>query len=164
MSVPVSSAVSAVKAMLDSNQWRYDFDENKLMFSLGFNLSKTKLSSVDIKIRILKSHADPSRARLIISHGYIPLSGDEESMQNVGEYLTRANYGLNIGNFEFDYNDGEIRYKVALACIDELPSLDSLEDLCGTPVSMFNRYGRGLLAVNDGTMTAEAAAQQADAK
>jgi hypothetical protein len=32
----------------------------------------------------------------------------------VAEYLTRANYGLYIGNFEMDYTDGEIRYKSSI--------------------------------------------------
>jgi hypothetical protein len=30
------------------------------------------------------------------------------------EFITRANYGMVIGNFELDMNDGEIRYKVSL--------------------------------------------------
>jgi len=32
----------------------------------------------------------------------------------VNEFLTRANYGLNIGNFEMDFQDGEIRFKTAI--------------------------------------------------
>ena len=30
------------------------------------------------------------------------------------EYITRANYGLIIGNFELDLSDGEVRYKTSL--------------------------------------------------
>jgi hypothetical protein len=38
----------------------------------------------------------------------------EEQRSAVAEYLTRANYGLHIGNFEMDYSDGEVRYKSSL--------------------------------------------------
>ena len=33
----------------------------------------------------------------------------------MAELLTRVNYGLVAGNFEMDLDDGEIRYKTALA-------------------------------------------------
>ena len=32
----------------------------------------------------------------------------------ISELLTRANYGLNIGNFEMDFSDGEVRYKTSI--------------------------------------------------
>jgi len=30
------------------------------------------------------------------------------------KFLTRANYGMMIGNFEMDFTDGEIRYKTSI--------------------------------------------------
>lgn len=30
------------------------------------------------------------------------------------EFITRANYGLTIGNFEFDYETGNVRYKASI--------------------------------------------------
>jgi hypothetical protein len=32
----------------------------------------------------------------------------------VAAYITRTNYGLAAGNFELDFEDGELRYKTAL--------------------------------------------------
>jgi hypothetical protein len=32
----------------------------------------------------------------------------------VSQFLTRANYGLAAGNFELDFEDGEVRYKTVL--------------------------------------------------
>lgn len=32
----------------------------------------------------------------------------------MAEYLTRANYGLLIGNFEMDFADGEVRFKTSV--------------------------------------------------
>ena len=31
-----------------------------------------------------------------------------------GEYLTRANYGLRLGNFEMDFDDGEVRCRAGI--------------------------------------------------
>ena len=38
--------------------------------------------------------------------------GAEIKRQDIAEYLTRANYGMVMGNFEMDYSDGEIRYLI----------------------------------------------------
>ncbi len=43
-----------------------------------------------------------------------PMKAPENSFTTIIEFITRANYGLRIGNFEFDYSDGEIRYKSSL--------------------------------------------------
>ena len=32
----------------------------------------------------------------------------------MAEFLTRANFGMLIGNFEMDYSDGEVRYKTSV--------------------------------------------------
>ena len=41
-------------------------------------------------------------------------SDDFSSDIAIAELLTRANYGIRIGNFERDYSDGEIRDKSSL--------------------------------------------------
>ncbi|NJN68679.1 MAG: YbjN domain-containing protein [Chloroflexaceae bacterium] len=43
-----------------------------------------------------------------------PFNVAEEKRPAVAEYITRANYGLPIGNFEMDYSDGEVRYRCSL--------------------------------------------------
>ncbi len=39
---------------------------------------------------------------------------DQQVSLTFAEYLTRANYGLRIGNFEMDFSDGEVRYKTSI--------------------------------------------------
>ena len=49
----------------------------------------------------------------------------------ISEFLTRANYGMTIGNFELDFTDGEVRYKTSIdvegdrlsPCPDQTPCL-----------------------------------------
>jgi hypothetical protein len=51
---------------------------------------------------------------LIAFYSVCPLSVPEGRRQEVADFLTRANYGLALGNFELDFEDGEIRYKTVL--------------------------------------------------
>lgn len=48
---------------------------------------------------------------LLIFYLYAPVEAPTELRPAVAEYITRANYGMWIGNFELDYEDGEVRYK-----------------------------------------------------
>jgi len=43
-----------------------------------------------------------------------PIKADDPVRPSVVEFITRANYGLRIGNFEMDYGDGEVRFKVSV--------------------------------------------------
>ena len=45
---------------------------------------------------------------------YFPLKVPEKNRLAVSELMTRINYNLKIGNFEFDMKDGEIRYKTSV--------------------------------------------------
>lgn len=65
----------------------------------------------------------------------------------VGEFLHRANYGLKNGDFELDYNDGEVSYKVHASLPGMAPSEESIKRNIATPVAMFDRYGEGIMKV-----------------
>lgn len=161
MSVSMKQAINAVRGMLDENGWKYTFDDEKNRFSLSFK-SKSKLSSVDVRIGVRARANDENACLRIFSYGYVDQHADEDCMASVCEYLTRANYGLSIGNFELDHSDGEIRYNVSINSVDALPGADALDDLVTIPVSMFNRYGNGLLAVSMGMMSPKDAIEQAE--
>jgi hypothetical protein len=51
---------------------------------------------------------------LVLLYSIAPQRVPEEHRLAVSEFLTRANYGLADGNFELDYDDGEVRFKSVL--------------------------------------------------
>jgi Zn ribbon nucleic-acid-binding protein len=51
---------------------------------------------------------------LILLYSICPQRVPEGRRFEVSHFLTRANYGLAAGNFELDFEDGEVRYKTAL--------------------------------------------------
>jgi hypothetical protein len=51
---------------------------------------------------------------LILLYSVCPLRVPADRRSEVSQFLTGANYGLAGGNFELDFEDGEIRYKTAL--------------------------------------------------
>ena len=69
-----------------------------------------------------------------------------ERQNAVSEYLHRANHGLLYGNFEMDYADGEIRYKLITDCDEpNYVSNKVIDRSVYIPCMMFERYGKGLI-------------------
>ncbi len=121
---------------LDSQNWNYDLDDSeKGIIRFGMNLgSKLK----NCRIIVVVSEKD------IQSIAVCPINASKDVYDNVVEFLTRANYGLKLGKFEFDYSDGEIRYQYCLACGGAVPSLADVERCVDVGYFMLKMYGDGL--------------------
>ncbi|MEL6492946.1 MAG: YbjN domain-containing protein [Cyanobacteria bacterium J06621_3] len=65
----------------------------------------------------------------------------------MAQFITRANYGLILGNFELDYTDGEIRYKTSLDVESDRLTPALTKNLIYTNVMTMDQYLPGLLAV-----------------
>jgi hypothetical protein len=77
----------------------------------------------------------------------------------MAEFITRANYGMRIGNFEMDYGDGELRYKAAFD-FEGIEVCNKLFETSIYPtVHMMDRYLPGIMAVLSGQAPAEAIAK-----
>ncbi|MFN8507987.1 MAG: YbjN domain-containing protein [Dehalococcoidia bacterium] len=69
----------------------------------------------------------------------------------LAEFITRANFGLLVGNFEMDMDDGEIRYKTSIDVEGDRLSTALLQQLVRVNLEMMDKYLPGLYAVaNEG--------------
>ena len=80
------------------------------------------------------------------------------------EYLHRINYGLLLGNFEMDYDEGEVRFRTSLMAEGSLTH-EVLDRYIQMPAAMLDRYAPGLAAiVADGEIAGEALRRVQDAR
>lgn len=131
----------AVKNYLDNNNWHYFFDEKTGMIHFDCSI-KGKMREVSCVIR--------TGTDCYTVHTISPVSADCEDrdmMNKMAEFICRSNYGLKTGNFEFDFTDGEISYKVNVYCGKRIPDEDIIERSLFCPLNMFSRYGDGILSV-----------------
>lgn len=77
----------------------------------------------------------------------------------IAEYLARANYGLVQGNFEFDFDSGEIRYKTNLDITHLSINTQVIQQLVYANVTIMDHYLPGILAVLEHGTDAKAALQ-----
>ena len=86
---------------------------------------------------------------LIQVYAYCPFKGKEERRDKILEFVTRANYDLRVGNFEYDVRDGELRYKATLYTgEEETVTIDQLKDVISAAVSTLHTYVDGFVRLS----------------
>jgi hypothetical protein len=78
----------------------------------------------------------------------LPTNVPQNQRTRIAEFISRANYGLIIGNFELDFNDGQLRYKASYNYDDTFPNSETvfLTNLYAT-FNMMDRYLPGIMSV-----------------
>lgn len=83
-----------------------------------------------------------------------------EQRTAVAEFITRANFGLRIGNFELDYGDGEVRYKSSIDFEGQPLTKRLIKNAVYPAVQTMDRYVPGLMQVLYGNVSPETAIAQ----
>ena len=76
-----------------------------------------------------------------------PVTVPEEKMPGISEYLSRANYGLLIGNFELDNTNGVIRYKTSIDVEGDRLVPNLIKQLVNANFSCMDMYLPGIMKV-----------------
>ena len=132
----MENIVNSFKQILKKLDWNYSYDEEKNIFTTNMQM-KNAIGNITILIII----------RELSYTIYAILSSHVEStfLHQVAEYLHRANYNLKNGNFELDYDSGEIRYKTYVNLDNINISESVIVDSFIIPIFMFERYGKNLM-------------------
>ena len=88
-----------------------------------------------------------------VFYSVCPLNAPDSKRLAVAEFLTRANSGMIIGNFEMDFEDGEIRYKTSIDVEDDSLSCALIKRLVYANVMMMDAYLPGMMSVIYGDVT-----------
>ena len=76
-----------------------------------------------------------------------PVNATDERREAVAEFVTRANYGMRIGNFEMDFADGEIRSRSSLDFEGISLSAQLIKNALYPAVQTTDQYLPGLMKV-----------------
>ena len=146
----------AIKTHLEESDLHLvSFDE--ALASFGFNIQLTGQLSTNVIIRVGKDNFTTMAVCPVR-----PDTSDAEIMAKMAEFVCRANYGLKNGYFEFDFSDGELRYKCYFPCEDRIPSQELIHEGVTIPAMMLRRYAPGILGVLYSGVDPAAAAKACD--
>jgi hypothetical protein len=92
-----------------------------------------------------------------VFYSLCPIATPEGKRMAIAHFLTLANYGTLIGNFELDFTDGEIRYKTSIDVEGDRLTPALIKRLIYTNVAMMDQYLPGILAILEQEATPEQA-------
>ncbi len=110
-----------------------------------------QLSNVSLDITILNS-------RTVLFLSRMPINIPPQYRMEVCEFITRVNYGVVLGGFELDLDDGDLNYKI-VGTVSRTTDLDQ-EAFCRLLYlgnSMLDKYASGILSILYGGKSAKQA-------
>ena len=131
-------AFETVGQFLEEDGWYPQRVGERYAYRVGFSGGNGQLAC------FAQVHIDIEQ---FVFHVYSPVKVPEEVRPQVAEFITRANYGMRIGNFEMDFGDGEVRYKSSLDFEDAVLSVELVRNAVYPAVRMMDDYLPGLLSV-----------------
>lgn len=123
------------------DDWPYTALEDQPVFQTAFQGSNGQWACF--------AQARESQEQFVF-YSICPVNVPPERHPAMAEFLTRANYGLPVGNFEMDFDDGEIRYKTSLDVEGDRISTALIKQAVRANVIMMDQYLPGILAIISG--------------
>jgi hypothetical protein len=80
----------------------------------------------------------------LVFYIYFPKPVPPGRRKAITEFITRANFGLVVGNFELDLIDGELRYKANLDLEGEIPTMGLIHRVVSASTATVERYAPGI--------------------
>lgn len=145
------STYDTVLQFFQEDDWRFQQLEGQPVFRLGFRGDN---GSFDCFAKVVDE-----RPRFLF-YSVMESNVPPEKRPAAAEFITRANYGLALGNFEMDFSDGEVRYKTSVDVDGGQLTVEMVKTMVYTNLLMMDRYFPGLKACIWGDVTPEEAIAQ----
>lgn len=142
------SILSELLHFFTEDDWQFTKLQGESVLQLGFQGENGEWTCY------AKAREDQQQ---FIFYSLCPIAAPEDKRSLIAEFLTRANYGMTIGNFELDFTDGEIRYKTSIDVEGDRLTHALIKRLVYTNVMMMDEYLPGIKAVIESGFSPEEA-------
>jgi len=134
----------ALVSFLNGENWEFSTNDDNTMLTLDF-------AGVNAKLRIyciIREEHDQA-----LFYTVCPFQVPEGQRPQIAELISRANSQVIIGNFELNYDSGEVRYKTSLEIPESAVSVEVLRPLLFTSAIMMDSFMPAVIAVLHGGKT-----------
>lgn len=130
--------LDAVKGFFDRDKWNYTLVEGRDILQLGYRAENNAWSCY---AQVIENDQQ------FVFYSVAPLEVAREKKWLALEYLARANFNLIIGNFEMDFDSGEVRYKTSIDVEGATLTYELFKPIVYANLFLMERYLPGLQAV-----------------
>lgn len=132
------SLLETVISFLEDDDWSFARLDDPSLLRLAFQGENGRWNCY-AKVR--------EETQEFIFYSICPILAPEDKRSELSEFITRANYGMVIGNFEMDFTDGEIRYKTSVGVEGERLSMSQAKRIIYTNIAVMDQYLPGIIDV-----------------
>ncbi len=144
-----------VKDFFDQDGWPYEQLEDQAILRLEYEGENGKWRCY--------AHVIEERERFVFLSSlanYVP----RLMLLEASEYLTRANFGMEVGNFEMDFSDGTVRYRTSVDVEGGELTPVMIKNLVYVNIAVMDQYLPGLGKVVKDGMEPEKAIEEVEAE
>ena len=134
-----------VRRFFDEDDWHYDEILERKVLAVAYGGTNGSFTC------LAQSRDDIDQ---FLFYCLLPTKVPPERRDEVARFLTRANYGMRVGNFEMDFADGEVRYKASVDVEDDRLSAALVRNVVYAAVMTMDRYQPGIMLVVYGNVEA----------
>ncbi|MDP8225211.1 MAG: YbjN domain-containing protein [Candidatus Lernaella stagnicola] len=127
--------IQQVEEFLKANDWKFTVMDDNSLIRMGFQGDNGSWTCL---IRCKEKEG------FVLIYSILPNNIPEPNRQAIAEYLTRANYGMRVGNFEMDFEDGEVRCKTGISINAAEITQEIIKDLLYINLVTTDKYLPGI--------------------
>lgn len=142
-------------AFFTNDDWTFTKLQGKPMLQMGYRGANGEWNCYT------RANEDPQQFTF---YSVCPALVPEECKFAISEFITRANSGMIIGNFEFNFDSGEIFYKTSIDVEGDRLTTALIQRLVYTNVAIMDQYLPGIMAVLEEQASPEIAIAQVEAQ
>jgi hypothetical protein len=149
----MTNLLKSVVLFFEENDWKFEVVPDDSAVVVGFQGEHGKWKCYS-KAR--------DEEQQVVFYSLFPTKVSKDRIQFMSELLSRANYGIVIGNFELDYDDGEVRYKTSIDVEGEQLTSSLMDNIVCANVDAMDAYFPAIQAVIDGKLSPQEAIKFAE--
>lgn len=154
--LPPKTLFEQVGIWLAANDWRYSENAERGYYALQLECDQGS-------VRMIIDTDEKEDANFILVYVIYPVRVPEARRLAAMELISRTNYKMTLGNYEMDFGDGEVRFRVSLDLVGQGFTDESIERVFAFGYRMGNRLYAPLLSVAFGEVAPSEAAELAAA-
>jgi hypothetical protein len=140
----MSRILDEIEHFLKDDQWPATLLEDRPIYKTGYNGDHGEFNCY--------AQAREEQEQFVF-YSVFPVKVPESNFQSISEYIQRANFGMIIGNFEIDIEDGEVRYKTSVDLEGVEQATHLLRNMVYANVLTMDKYFNGLMRILHGGLT-----------
>ncbi len=151
----MAKLMEAITAFLKQDGWPYEMADGDAVARVVFQGDNAQFTCY------AQTREDVEQ---FVFYSICPINVPENKRQEIAEFITRANYDMVLGNYEMDYNDGELRFKTSIDVEGSELTPELIKPVLYSNVLMMDQYLPGIMSVIYAGVTPQVAVEQVENK